>query len=155
MWPSNDDLRVCFETKDFYSEDRRHFCISVLTRIDTHLANGKESIESNQTNEHIFPQTADKRWKEYCGEDHQYMYEHTHRLGNMTLLDSSHNSENSNKLFDEKKTVYSDSRYVITNRIPIDYEVWNKEAFIRRQDMLIEEIQSVWSSDYEVLSKKS
>lgn len=153
IWPNDDELRDSLEHKDFYSEERRDFCISVLTRIDTHLGNGIESIESDKTNEHIFPQTPDKEWREYCSDDYHYMAEHVHRLGNITILDRSHNSENSNDLYDKKKDVYLNSRYVITNTIPTDYGGWNRESFLARQKKMIEEIQSVWPRDYDGLKK--
>lgn len=149
IWPTDNDIESALTIKDFYSDDRKGFCNAVLSRIDTNLVNGLESVVSNQSVEHIFPQTPGDGWKEYLGDDFKFMAEHVHRIGNVTVMDSSLNTSSGNKPYPDKANVYKQSNYKITSSIPLEYERWDKESFEKRNDRMIEQALKVWPSDYE------
>lgn len=148
IWPTDNDIESSLTIKDFYSDDRKGFCNAVLSRIDTSLVNGLESVISNQTVEHIFPQTPSDDWKRYLGDDFKFMTEHVHRIGNVTIMDSSLNTSSGNKSYPDKINVYKQSKYTMTNRLPREYEAWNKESFEKRNDQMIGYALEVWPSDY-------
>lgn len=151
FWPTDEDLRQSLKSKDFYSERRNTVCISILNRMDMSCGNNLESIDSVPSVEHIFPQTPTTWWNKYCNEDYQFMCEHKHRIGNVTLFHKISNSETSNKPYDEKKKSYSGSRYLITNEIPDRYEIWNKDSFEDREKRMIELLLNTWPRDFDKL----
>jgi hypothetical protein len=64
-------------------------------------------------------------------------------LGNYTLLEESKNRECGDKLYNEKKKIYSKSSYKITAQ-DCNYDEWNPEKISERQKKLAKYAKAVW-----------
>ena len=90
--------------------------------------------------EHIMPSSKTK-WIDYIKEKHGFSDEELvdfHKkfknyLGNQVLLSLPKNRTLSNKPFDEKKLVYTDSGYKITSRIS-NYDSWTEKEILETQE---------------------
>ena len=78
--------------------------------------------------EHVMPLQPSAEWDidEEAGQIAQRL------LGNMVLLKASENSSLGNKSFDEKKKVYKESAYAITNPVA-KYKHWTLDEIRQRQ----------------------
>lgn len=90
--------------------------------------------------EHICPQELTPFWEDnFTVQDHQY---YLNKLGNYALLSEVKNKEASNKSFDDKKTIYSLSRFQITKELGKEPS-WNKDTIIQRTEKLAQEIVKI------------
>jgi len=94
--------------------------------------------------EHILPQNADDAW----GLDEEVVIRCMDKIGNMCLLERTKNRTLGNKPYDEKKSVYRDSVYTTTQRIPDDYEAWDEDAINRRQRRLSNIAATIWRIEF-------
>lgn len=87
-----------------------------------------------------------------------------HRLGNLTLLERSHNAVVSNKAFSEKQVGYAQSNFLLTKGLALDvavgkaslvneglslvgaYTKWDVGAFHEREDRLVALARLVWDT---------
>ena len=85
-----------------------------------------------------------------------------HRIGNLTLIERSHNAVGSNKSFPEKQIVYAQSNFLLTKGLGRDvevgiatqvnkaldyvgtYEAWDEGSFQKREDKLVSLAGRVW-----------
>lgn len=89
--------------------------------------------------EHIMPE---KKGNWYINEE-----EHTEylwRLGNLTLLGKEYNKAISNKIFQEKRTIYTASSILLSRELPT-YTTWGTEEIKDRQEKLAKLALKVWS----------
>ncbi len=91
--------------------------------------------------EHILPQTPCENWRHISDEDAANYYK---RLGNLTIMDSNLNVIADNDPFEDKKTVYQQSRIEITRSI-MNIPFWDTEAIENRQQELSQIAVQVWS----------
>lgn len=87
--------------------------------------------------EHIMPQTLNDIWRQELGENFQQIHDnYINSIGNLTI--TRHNSELSNKPFNEKKVYYRDnSGMQIAKDKIIDKEKWGEEEIKGRAEYLI------------------
>jgi hypothetical protein len=111
--------------------------------------------------EHILPCSPPAEVAEEFGEESE-VGAATHALGNLTLLERTHNAVVSNKAFDEKQPAYSQSNLLMTKGLAPNAEVglstavnraleyvkcydgWNVESFNDREGRLLRLAQRVW-----------
>lgn len=90
--------------------------------------------------EHIMPQKIGE-WKISKDDHEEYLW----RMGNLTLLGSEYNKKNSNKLFEDKKEMYSKSKIDISNTL-VNYKKWTKKEIEERQKELAKKAVNIWST---------
>lgn len=97
------------------------------------------------TIEHILPENAADEWSEFATEaEHE---EYVSRLGNLTLLEPKKNRELGRASFSEKKAVYQESGYVMTQKVS-ECQEWTPNTIIRRQKDLANAAKTVWRVSY-------
>lgn len=89
--------------------------------------------------EHIMPQTLGQ-WNISTENHEQYLW----RIGNLTLLGSEYNKKNSNKLFSDKKEMYSKSKIDISNNL-VTYNEWTIDSIEKRQSYLADIAVKLWN----------
>ncbi|MDP0499264.1 MAG: DUF262 domain-containing HNH endonuclease family protein [Verrucomicrobiota bacterium JB022] len=89
--------------------------------------------------EHILPESPSPEWNQNRTTAESYV----NRLGNLTLLPTSENSNIGNQPFENKKAVYSRSKLSITREIS-EYERWDFEAIMDRQRKLADLAVATW-----------
>lgn len=89
--------------------------------------------------EHIMPQNIGL-WNINPEDHEQYLW----RIGNLTLLGCEYNKKNSNKLFKDKKEMYSKSKIDISNTLS-NFNEWTIEKIEERQADLAKIAIDLWS----------
>jgi hypothetical protein len=94
-----------------------------------HIPNDDKSVINL---EHILPDKPERNWPQFTDDDVKL---YRNRIGNLTLLRSSDNSEIKSIGFNEKKRRYSECPYNITSQIA-SYTEWTPAKIIERQKSL-------------------
>ncbi len=94
------------------------------------------------TLEHVLPERPEGNWPTFTDED---VSQYAKRLGNLALLKSGANSNLKSATFDEKKKVYAESSYELTNQIATLAE-WTTNAIIERQKVLADLAIKTWTT---------
>ena len=90
--------------------------------------------------EHVLPKKPEDDWSQFT-DDEAAMY--INRLGNQALLRASDNSDLKSAKFADKKAIYTESPYVLTNQI-VELDEWSAVAVATRQKTLAELALVAW-----------
>lgn len=116
----------------------------LLAKIEKQLSGNDLSDEAmGATVEHILPQNpAEDQWVSFRGDAHE---KNVNRLGNLTLLERSLNSQEAGSgEFEEKKRAYGRSQFRMTNEL-LDYPDWTGSSIQARQVKLAAVAKTVWT----------
>ncbi|MGD0651632.1 MAG: HNH endonuclease family protein [Verrucomicrobiia bacterium] len=93
--------------------------------------------------EHVFPQSPDAEWREKLGDEaFSTAWQANDRIGNLTL--TAYNPSLSNKWFEKKKQIYSESN-VQLNRYFEHLQSWDAEQIDQRGRALFEKAKLLWA----------
>ncbi|MCY4341371.1 MAG: DUF1524 domain-containing protein [Gammaproteobacteria bacterium] len=143
-FPSNEEFKREFSTRDLYNFQRRSYW---LRRLENH--DRKERVQVDEyTIEHIMPQNEalPAAWREALGPEWQQVHERwLHTLGNLTL--TGYNSEYSDKPFCEKRDMHGGFKEspLRLNAGLGDQDTWNEDAIQQRAERLAAQAAQVWS----------
>jgi alkylated DNA nucleotide flippase Atl1 len=147
-WPSNEQVRDGIAGVPYYSHGRPHQQRLVLQYLESHLrAEVDVDFDSADLSiEHVLPQTLSPEWKTELseqGEDPQEVFDRLgHTLGNLTL--TAWNSKLSNRLFERKQEILSDSELKL-NEFLGSADRWGAEQIEERGRILADAATSRWS----------
>jgi hypothetical protein len=141
--PSDTDFRVAFERHRVTKSSLARYYLRSLERLKTnqlppHLAE-YEAPETQANLEHIMPESAARTW----GLPQEQVEAFYKRLGNMCLLSPRQNVGLGNVLFSERRGIYTESPYLLTQEIG-SYHTWGSEEIETRQKALAELAPRVW-----------
>lgn len=155
-FPSDAEFINVLMNKDLYQTLHSKGAKYLLYMLESHspFPKGLPSFDDESiTVEHIMPQTLNAQWKKYLTTDTLEDYESLlHRLGNLTL--TNYNGEMSNKSFDDKKTIYKDSKFYYTTRL-VQYDKWQKNEINDRSQKLANEARNIWKLPAQYQKKKA
>ena len=142
-FPSNEEFRLAFETKDLYNIYSRAYWLRKMENF------GKKELVAveNYTIEHILPQNPNlsAEWKNDLGDNwEEIQAKYLHTLGNLTL--TGYNSEYSDKPFKEKKSMkggFLQSPLTLNEKVR-EAEVWNELAILERAAFLSKRAIEIW-----------
>jgi len=145
IFPNNDMFKADFTSRDMYNIKNRQFFLGVLENRDN-----KEKVDFiNLSVEHYMPQTLTNAWRVHLGDNFQNIHNlYVHNIGNLSL--TAHNSELSNKSYEEKKKLLNEQSRLRLNRFFIESSSWDEIEIKKRANMLFEEAKKIWS--YENIS---
>lgn len=142
-FPSDEEFRRDFQTRDLYHFPRRGFW---LRRLENH--GRKERVPVDQyTIEHILPQNPDLQvaWRQALGADWQRVQQQwLHTLGNLTL--TGYNAEYSDRPFAEKRDMsggFKQSPLKLNAGLG-QLDAWNEAAIEDRAGRLANQAVDVW-----------
>ena len=144
LYLNDDEFKNYFLLKQFNtnnSGDKKQLRYT-LYKLEAQEGGSMYDFESDTgTIEHILPESYPENWREFFSEEE---YErNVFLLGNLTLLEPSKNNKGAaDKSFDENKSIYSSSKYRITNEI--DFNSWIPNAVKQRQAHLAKIASAVW-----------
>lgn len=97
------------------------------------------------TIEHILPESYPESWHvEFTEEEYE---RNVFMIGNLTLLEATkNNKEAADKIFEEKKSVYSTSKFAITKKV--NDPQWTSQNIKSRQAHLAKLATSIWKIQY-------
>ena len=151
VWPllkpiyvDDNHFKFDFVNKQIKTTDARSNKIVkyILCQLEYYLSLNKLEYSSERFNiEHILPQNAPDDWGEFSFEESENMI---YRLGNMTLLHSGANRELGNKSYSEKREVYKNSNFKITQNIASEYSEWNAQSIESRQKWMAKQACTIF-----------
>lgn len=145
LYVSDENFENMFSTKIISTNANKKLVRYILLGIENKLSGTDFNYEDDSsTIEHILPESPSLEWDKYFSqEDHEkYVY----RLGNYTLLKDFDNRKAENDLFKNKREIYLESSYKISNEIKNDE--WAPSGLQSRQKKLAKIASSVWRLDF-------
>ena len=134
------------------SKRRAKIARYTLSRLTNHMSkeskkSGSELIvnpDAKEVNlEHVLPQSFDNTWRSYFTEGVD-VADYVYRIGNLTLLTTSINSDIANSSFPEKKHLaFQDSNLAINQHF-MGLSQWGDTEIERRQEALAKVALEVW-----------
>lgn len=149
--PSDDEFRSQFANADFSRNSQTKY---ILDQIEGHhymnSGNGKKYNRATVDIEHIAPQrtyTAKKYspWRDIVGVAEAEFNQYRNRLGNLTLLEERLNQTASDNPFDQKKEVYTDSDFEMTQAVCDEYDEWSIEQIEDRSERMADIGVDIWT----------
>jgi uncharacterized protein with ParB-like and HNH nuclease domain len=114
----------------------------ILFRIEKQLSQIEYDLDSDRYDiEHILPENPEDNWDSFSDVEHESSL---YRLGNMTLLTSSENRDLGNKGYDEKRPVFNNSNFKITQKIAEDNNQWTVDRIAAHQNWMANQAKSIW-----------
>jgi hypothetical protein len=141
--PSDEEFRVQFETARVSSAKFARYYLRSLemtAKGETEpwfIPNDDRAVINL---EHILPKKPLTNWPQFSDEEVPVW---VNRLGNQALLRASENSDLASETFDQKKSIYAASPYVLTSQIA-DLSAWTAEAVANRQKALAGLAAKTW-----------
>lgn len=142
VYINDEDFKNIFSTKEISTGGRNKNIVKyIFTKIENHISNTDNDFnDANFTIEHILPENYSQDWdQKFMQNANKFIY----RLGNYTLLESKLNKKCGNKNYEEKKEIYSNSRYKLTKEY-VNYDEWNIEILNSYQVKLAKQAISIW-----------
>ncbi|MEY4544377.1 MAG: hypothetical protein RL685_572 [Pseudomonadota bacterium] len=120
----------------------------ILAKLEAEAAERACDFDTDPaTIEHILPENPGDQWAATIPSEHWDRF--TYRLGNLTLLEPSHNRNVGNRTYDEKVESYARSGYALTREIAgIAPEEWTIPLIEERQRRLAARASHVWRIDF-------
>ena len=115
----------------------------ILDRISRNHGESVDWTNKDVHIEHIMPQKPAGEWLLLSNKDNDEYKDYLNRLGNLTILQDKKNIRARNKDFNKKKEYYKESRLKITRDIK-DYDIWNYDKILERQEYLYNEAENLW-----------
>ncbi len=148
IYVNDEDFKALFATKPFDTRNTKQKKIVkyILSSIENQLFKKEYNVmDANATVEHILPEHAGVEWEnEFTDNIDSAKY----RLGNLTLLEEKKNRRDAaDKLFYEKREIYSDSQYEKTKKLSYK-ESWTMNEIRGRQNELANIAATIWKADY-------
>jgi len=148
LYITDDDFRNSFEGKVFNTNNNNHKKQAryTLYKLEGQIKNGNkyDYLTDAGTIEHILPENLSEEWEEIFSEDEHAR--NVYKIGNLTLLEANKNRDIADKIFQKKKLVYEESRYIITNTI--DTLEWSVATVKSRQSRLANIACGVWKVQF-------
>lgn len=141
LYPNDKDFKNSFSSKSISTKRGTKLVRYILFSIENYLNKSHYDFEENAgTIEHILPENGNEH---YLQDFPQTIHDSiVYRLGNYTILEESKNRDCSILPFNEKKEIYTTSRYEMTRRI--SNPNWTPNSVDNRQDWLATQATTVW-----------
>ena len=145
IYPNDQIFQKSFSIKELNDTPRNRKLIKyILIHLEKVFSNTDYDLDSDKnTIEHILPKVPDINWDLEDGIIEKYIY----YLGNMCLLEKSKNEKSNNEVFQKKKEIFKNSDFISTKLIAQNYENWNEESIIFRQNEMAECALNIWKID--------
>lgn len=149
IYLGDDDFKRYFEHKVMNTNNSttRKIVRYILYAIESHLPGGVHTDFETDTGsiEHILPEAYTDEWAVSFSEEE--FENNLYKLGNFSLLEAKKNNKDAAaKPFIEKKTVYADSRYVLSQMI--EATEWTPKMIYHRQVKLASLACGIWKIQF-------
>jgi hypothetical protein len=144
VYPDDAAFRAAFAEKSIKTTDSRNNRVVrfILCALEKHLSGQAHDFASDAFNiEHVLPQNAPDGWGGFGNDDADAL---VYRLGNMTLLQSGANRDLGTAEYDQKRAVYRQSGFAITQKLGNDNAEWKPDRIAAVQNWMATQATSVW-----------
>lgn len=146
-WPGDEEIRAHLLTEQSYRRYPRGRMRLYLEAIEDHLRSRHDYPQVARLGypiEHVLPQKWETNWGVEGLESELARAEHVHRLGNLTLLTTSLNSNVSNGPWASKQARIVANDVMLLNRYFRDSDGWDETAIDARTTVLTNLLLEVW-----------
>ncbi|MDF3054111.1 MAG: hypothetical protein K0Q74_18 [Gammaproteobacteria bacterium] len=144
LYPDDEAFILAFKYKTMPFIEAKKKIKFILAEIEDYLSKKCMSKNLGVTIEHILPTNPDGAWISRFGENWE---DAISRLGNMVFLKYLDNKDASRLSFKEKKEIYKQSDFLISQRI-CGYEEWNNESLNDYQEWLGKQAAQAWHLEF-------
>ncbi len=144
IYPSDDKFKADFIEKELRTTQSRNKRIVryLLFEIEKHVSGNDYDFDSDKYNiEHVMPENLGEGWDHISDQEHEHFL---YKIGNMTILKTAQNRKIGNFTFDEKRAIYQNSEFSITNRIALENSYWDGERINTHQNWLANQAKAIW-----------
>ncbi len=144
IYPNDNSFYSSFCEKQLKTAQSRNKRIVryILFKIENYVSGNNYDLDSDDYNiEHVLPEFPENDWSQFTDRDHELF---VYRIGNMTLMKANENRELGNKSFGQKKIVYINSIFEITQKISTDNQGWTMERIAHRQKWMANQAKTIW-----------
>ncbi|MBM3880419.1 MAG: DUF262 domain-containing protein [Verrucomicrobia bacterium] len=144
VYPSDEQFRSAFTEKQVRTTTARNRQVVryILFEIERQVSNHAFDYASDKYNiEHVLPEHPGENWTGFTDEQIDRC---VFRIGNMTPLASGPNRDLGNVPYAEKKPVYGQSEFALTQRIATENDDWTADRIAARQRWLATQATAIW-----------
>jgi len=144
VYPDDAAFRTAFAEKSIRTTDSRNNRVVrfILCALEKHLSGQAHDFASDAFNiEHVLPQNAPDGWGGFDNDDADAL---VYRLGNMTLLQSGANRNLGTAEYDQKRAVYQQNGFAITQKLGNENAVWGPDRIAALQNWMATQATAVW-----------
>lgn len=144
IYPNDTTFRRAFADKTIRTTDSRNNRVVrfILCALEKHLSGQDYSFTSDAFNiEHVLPQNAPDGWGGFGNDDRDAL---VYRLGNMTLLREGVNRDLGTMEYDQKRQVYQQSGFAMTQKLANDNATWTPEQIAAHQNWMSNQATALW-----------
>ncbi len=144
LYPNDDAFLSAFREKRLRTTQARNKRIVryILFTLEKYVSQVGYDMDNDQYDiEHILPENPEENWNQFSDADHESSL---YRLGNMTLLTSSENRDLGNKPFAEKRPVFKENIFQITQKVGEDNNKWDVDRIAAHQNWMANQAKSIW-----------
>ncbi len=141
-------FKAAFADKELRTTNSRNKKVVryILFSLEKHCSgHGFDFENSDYTLEHILPEHPEQGWDAF---DSQSYDNSVYQLGNMTLLSATANRNLGNVPYLEKRIVYSESEFSISQGIAKRYDDWTPATIQSRQDWMAKQAIAIWNISF-------
>ena len=143
LYVSDEKFSQDFSLLSIESEKKKPLVRYILGK----LAKDKSGIDAKEdsfTIEHILPQNPNETWRNSFQDSE--IDDAIYRIGNMTPLEQHLNAKLGTDAYEDKKAVYQQSAYEITQDIEADE--WTMSSIVKRKERMANRAIHIWRIDY-------
>ena len=147
VYPQDNEFRAAFIDKALRTTSSRNKKVArfVLFQLEQHASGRSFDFESARYDmEHVLPERPGEDWQQF---DDQQREACTYRLGNLTLLNATHNRDAGNSGYPVKRAIYHRSEFAITRKLGEDYDTWTPDKIRSRQAWMARQATTIWRID--------
>jgi Protein of unknown function DUF262/Protein of unknown function (DUF1524) len=145
VYPSDEQFRSAFTEKQIRTTTARNRQVVryILFEIERQVSNHAFDYASDKYNiEHVLPEhPGEENWAGFTDDQ---IDRSVFRIGNMTPLAAGPNRDLGNVPYAEKKPVYEQSEFAITQRIAAENDDWTVDRIAVRQRWLAAQATAIW-----------
>ena len=148
IYVEDDRFRLDFSRLELHTSGQsRKLTKYVLARLESDVSGRSIHAETDPGSvEHVLPQNPGEAWGGDFPPEKWDAY--IYRVGNLTLLEPALNRVAGAMGYEEKKTLYHQSQYVMTARLPDEATEWTPAHVDARAARLADRAADVWRSDF-------
>ncbi|MCI5211089.1 MAG: DUF1524 domain-containing protein [Candidatus Electrothrix sp. ATG2] len=144
IYPEDKVFKAAFADKFLRTTSSRNKKVVRYILFELERSCSNTSYDANNasyTIEHILPEHPEQGWDTFDDRQHENL---VYRLGNMTLLSAAANRDLGNAPYQDKKAVYMESEFTITQGISKRYDDWTAQAITSRQTWMVSRAATIW-----------
>ena len=148
IYVSDGKMQQDFSQLEINTKGRKKLAKYILAQLEQYVSGRACDPDTDPgTVEHILPENPAEEWEETYPANK--WDNDVYRLGNLTLLEASHNRDIGNKSYTDKCPAYERSNYRLTQDVSqMAPEQWTPELVNERQNRLAKLATQVWQSDF-------